>query len=263
MMFIELYDEARRWRRDHRRKLSRGKKRHKRVAQRLRNCGPGHRCRTEACRVCMRLFRIWWSGEGIKILLRRTEWTRCSIITQGLLIPYGQLSGFDLPAAVKRIRKRLERSKLHDRIVLGGLDLSLNLENNVTVGWQFHLYLIVQGKDDLELEQAIKDAFPPEPTALKPYDFASVSDPLEAITYTYKSVVKRRSGYKNSQGEHKTVPLPLKGPDLRELLPFLAKYKAGARLILFGVRRDGKRLRRTHRKDRHRPATENKNTAAA
>jgi hypothetical protein len=91
----------------------------------------------------------------------------------------------------------------------------------------------------------------------------SVSDPLEAITYTYKSVVQRRSGYKNSQGEHKTVPLPLKGPDLRELLPFLARYKAGARLILYGVRRDGKRLRRTHRKDRHRPATEIKNAAAA
>jgi len=36
--------------------------------------------------------------------------------------------------------------------------------------------------------------------------------------------------------------MPLKRPELRELLEFLGKYPVGARLILRGLRRDGRRL---------------------
>ena len=70
-------------------------------------------------------------------------------------------------------------------------------------GWQFHIYLIVEGKNDAALQKAIKDALPPEPTALEPYDFLEVSDPLRAVTYLYKGVFKRRSGYNNSRGNHR------------------------------------------------------------
>jgi hypothetical protein len=190
----------------------------------------------------MRDFRISWPGEAIKILAQRPHWTRCSIITEGLLIPYGRLPKFDLNAAVKRIRKRLERSEIRGRIVLGALDVSLNIEDNVIAGWQFHGYLIVEGEDDAALQQAIRQAFPPEPKALAPYDFAEVTNPLEVVTYAYKALFERRSGYNDSQGNHRTQDQPLKGADLRELLPFLAKYKVGARHILCGVRRNGQRL---------------------
>ena len=74
------------------------------------------------------------------------------------MIRQGHLAGFDMNAAIKRIRKRLERSKIHGRIVLGGLDVSLNVEANVITGWQFHIYLIVEGKNDAALQKAIKDA---------------------------------------------------------------------------------------------------------
>jgi len=190
----------------------------------------------------MRDFRISWPGEAIKIIAQRTHWTRCSIITEGLLVPYGRLPKFDLNAAVKRMRKRLERSEIRGRIVLGALDVSLNIENGVIAGWQFHGYLIVEGQKDAPLQQAVKHAFPPEPSALAPYDFVEVSDPIEVVTYAYKALFQRRSGYNNSQGNHGTKDQPLKGRDLRELLPFLAKYKVGARLILCGVRRNGQRL---------------------
>jgi hypothetical protein len=241
-MFIESFEEARKWRRTHRNKLKHGTTRQRRVAGKLSKCGPSHRCRTEACRVCMREFRIWWSGEAIKIIAQRRHWTRCSIITEGLLVQSGQLATFDLIAAVKRIRKRLERSGIRGRTVLGALDVSLNIEDNVIAGWQFHGYLVVEGQNDAALQQAIKDAFAPEPTALTPYDFAEVADPLKVVTYAYKAMFKRRSGYSTSQGNHRTKDQPLKGADLRELLPFLANYKVGARLILRGVRRNGQRL---------------------
>jgi hypothetical protein len=247
-MFIESFEDALERRRIHRTKLKLGNKRQRRVALELNKCRRHHRCCTEACRVCLRHFRISWAGEAIKIVAQRPQWTRCSVISNGLLIPYGTLAGFDMNATIKRIRKRLERSKIHGRIVLGGLDVSLNIESNVIAGWQFHIYLIVEGENDAVLQKAIKDVLPPEPTAHEPYDFLEVSDPLGAVTYLYKGVFKRRSGYNDAKGKHHTKDQPLKGPDLRELLPFLAGYKVGARLILSGVRRNGQYLAFTRRK---------------
>jgi hypothetical protein len=241
-MFIESIEDALKWRRLNRKKLKHDSKRQRRTARILRKCRRPCRCQTEACRVCMREFRIWWLGEAIKIIAQRAHWTRCSIIMKGLLVPYGQLASFDLDAAVKRIRKRLERAEIRGRIVLGALDVSLNLEDSVIAGWQFHCYLIVEGENDAALQGAIKDAFAPEQTALAPYDFMEISNPLDVVTYAYKALFERRSGYKDSQGNHRTKHQPLKGADVRELLPFLAKHKVGARLILCGVRRNGQRL---------------------
>ena len=249
-MQFETFQDALKWRKIHRKKLETGGNRQRRAARVLQKCNKNHRCETEACRVCMWEYRIGWTGEAVKILLHRPDWTRCSVITKGLLVPYGRLANFDVHLEIKRLRKRIQRSALHGRIVLGGLDVSLNIENNVIVGWQFHPYLIVEGKDDASLEQAVKDAFPPEPTALAPYDFAQITDPLEVITYAYKAQIKRRSGFVGKNGNHRTDDLPLKGADIRELLPFLAKYKVGARLILAGVRRNGQRLKFTSTKPR-------------
>ena len=241
-MNFETFEDALRWRKVHRNKLKTATKRQRRAARPLMKCRRGHRCETEACRVCMREFRLWWAGEAVKIMLQRPNWTRCSVIAKDLLVPYRQLSTFDLTAAVKRIRKRLQRSAIHDRIVLGGVDVSLNLEKNKIIGWQFHLYLLIEGKNDNDLQAAVEKAFPDEPTAFAPYDFEQISDPLEVITYAYKAEIKRRSGYKGNDGNHRTKDLPLKGPDIRKLQPFLARYKVGARLILCGVRRNGQRL---------------------
>jgi hypothetical protein len=130
------------------------------------------------------------------------------------------------------------------------LDVSLNLENNRIKGWQWHVYLIVEGANDETLQNAIKSAFPSDPKAFVPYDFEHINptDYLKVATYAYKALFKRRSGYKDSQGNHRTKDLPLKSRDLRRLLPFLAKHKVGARLILSGVRRNGQRLVFTIRK---------------
>jgi hypothetical protein len=248
-MFIETFEDALERRRIHRRTLEGGNKRQRRVAKTLRQCSRHRRCGTEACAVCLRDFRLHWVSEAVRILIQRPSWTRCSIIPKGLLIQYKQLLNFDLDGEIKRIRKRLERSALHGRIVLGALDISLNVLNNSIVGWQFHVYLIVEGADDKALREAIKDVFPPEPTAPVPYDFQEIDKTgvIDVVTYAYKSFFKRRSGYKNSKGNHHTKDQRLKGADLRELLLFLAQYKLGARLILGGVRRNGQRLVFTHK----------------
>jgi len=249
-MLIESYEDALRQRGNHRRKLKLGNKRQRRVGAELNKCRRYHRCKSEACRVCLREFRLWWLGEATKIMVQRAHWTRCSIIPKGLRVRYGALSTFDLNSEIKRLRKRIERSALHGGIVLGGLDVSLNLEKNRVTHWQWHLYLIVEGENDKALQEAIKRAFPADPKALVPYDFQQIdgSDYLKVATYAYKALFKRRSGYTDSQGNHRTKDLPLKNCDLRRLLPFLVQHKVGERLILSGVRRNGLRLVLTTKK---------------
>lgn len=242
-MNFETHSDAVKRRRNDIKALNRGpRRRHELASEKLRLCSEPS-CGTEACRVCMRQFRLWWHGEAVKIMIQRPAWTRCSIVPSGMLIDYDDLATFDLAAEVKKIRKRLQRSSfLSARIVLGGVDVSLNLFENEIQGWQFHLYVLVEGADDKELRNAVETAFPPEPLAVRPYCFAPVKDYLQVAGYAYKAMLERRSSWHSEDGDLQSSGLPLKRPDLRELLPFLAKNKVGARLILSGVRRNGRQL---------------------
>ena len=57
---------------------------------------------------------------------------------------------------------------------MAGIDISLNLQDNDIIGWQLHLYMLIEGENTLRLREAIKAAFPPERTAPMPYDFDEV-----------------------------------------------------------------------------------------
>ena len=240
MIQFETFKSAVKWRKRDRKHLRLHRK-YRHIARQLRSCrNQGTRCKTEACRICLRAFRLQWTGELIKVVLQRPHWTCCSIIPAGMLVPYGSLHTFDLKAAVKLILKRIERSGISNRVVIGGFDISLNLSDNQMVGWLFHPYLLVEGKNDKALRKAVKAAFPPEPAAAKPYHFREVHDPLEVVTYAYKALFKRRSAYTDDSGNKQTRAYPLKAADKRELLQFLAQHKVGSRAILRGVRRNGK-----------------------
>ena len=222
--------------------LNRGNSHAQGVAQTLIDCRKGDRCWLEPDPMCLRLIRLWLVKEAGPIIGNEIPWTRASVITAGLLIPYGELHNVDLPALIKRTIKRLERSSLRNRKVIGGIDISLNIQDNVVVGWQLHLYLLIEARHTKRLEEAVKATFAPEPTAPKPYDFLPVTDVAEAVTYVYKSIFYRRSRYANNKDQARTWPQSLKGPDLRELLTWLNQYSVGCRLILRGVRRNGRRL---------------------
>ena len=101
--------------------------------------------------------------------------------------------------------------------------------------------MLIEGENTLRLREAIKAAFPPERTAPIPYDFDEVNDPSNCVTYLFKAIFKRRSRYTNAAG-HRTKSLPLKGRELRPLLQFLDHHPVGERLILRGIRRNGRRL---------------------
>jgi hypothetical protein len=243
---FETYSQAKD-RRDHRVRILRfGDADSKCLAANMAVCDNEFSCDSDACPICDGLFRRQLCRRGVPILEARQTWTRASVVTAGLLVPYDQLAAINLDQLMKRIHKRLDRSTLRYRMIIGGIDISLNLEDNEIIGWQLHLYLLIEGENDQALREAIKAAFPPEPTAPEPYQFKTVGDFAKAVTYAYKSTFYRRSRYRKN-GKPQTRSQSLKPPDLRILLPFLHRFSIGTRLILRGVRRDGKNLISTKR----------------
>ncbi len=215
-----------------------GEGQHRRLADKLGSCEKGHRCKSEADPVCAALF---WQKlhRAVGAILAGRAWTRAAIVTAGLSKPYGHLCEFDLTRAIERLRKRLALSSLRDRIIVGAIDVSLNLKDRKIIGWQLYLDLLVEGENCRRLQAAIEAAFPAEPTAARPYLFKDVADPENAFAHLYKVKFFRRSRYR-AKKETRMAKLPLTASDLQELLSFLGRYPVGARLLLNGVNRDDK-----------------------
>jgi hypothetical protein len=239
---FETFADAKKRRAQKIRILSRGNGEQQRLATKLERCRKDNRCESGACDVCLRLNRLHLYRRSQAIFSVRPDWTRASVIPAGLLVAVGDLSNAGLAAIASMIDKRLERSSLCNRLALVGVDISHNLQDNQSLGWQLHLYMLVEGKNTLRLREAIKAAFPPEQTAPVPFQFQTVNDCAKAITYLFKAIFKRRSRYTAGNGQPRTRSLPLKDPELRELLQFLDRYAVGERLVLRGIRRNGRRF---------------------
>lgn len=218
--------------------LQGGQKRQRRLADKLAQCRRGERCGSEACRVCKRRFRLR-ELKQVGAILAKMSLVRVSVIPAGMLIPLGQLHTADIGKIKNRVRKALERSAICSRTVFGGIDISLNAENNQIVGWQLHIYLLIEGQNDKVLRKAVRGIFHPDPQAAKPFEFGSVTNLGAAISYADKAMFELRSGYIKN-GQHRVRGLPLKATHRHELLPFLDKLGLGGRLILRGLRRNGK-----------------------
>src|SRR5262249_5193725 len=85
------------------------------------------------------------------------NWTRACVVPAGFLVPAGGLSRINLTAIAAMVEKRWERSSLSGRITIVGIDISLNREGDETVGWQLHLYVLIEAENSLPLQDADSD----------------------------------------------------------------------------------------------------------
>ena len=158
---FETYDDAKKRRAQKIQSLRQGDKDQRRLADKLEQCRKGSRCESGACDVCLRLYRLRLLRQTGPVLAARPHWIRASVVPAGFLLPSGELANVELKALGEMIDKRLERSSLRRRIVIAGIDISLNLQDNNIIGWQLHLYMLIEGENTLRLREAIKAAFPP------------------------------------------------------------------------------------------------------
>jgi hypothetical protein len=178
---FETFADAKRRRAQKIRILSQGDKDQRRLAAKLERCRKGTRCESGACDVCLRLYRLRLFRQTGPVLAARPHWTRASVVPAGFLLPLGELTNVELKALGEMIDNQLERSSLRRRIVLAGIDISLNLQDNNIIGWQLHLYMLIEGENTLRLREDIKAAFPPERSAPRPYDFDEVNVPANCV----------------------------------------------------------------------------------
>ena len=93
------------------------------------------------------------------------------------------------------MRKRLGRSDLRDRIIIGAINISLYLKTGKIIGWQPHLDLLIEGMTVLDCKRQLRRRFRRNPTAPRPYVFAEVTDPESDARPSIYNKSFRRSWY--------------------------------------------------------------------
>jgi hypothetical protein len=124
-------------------------------------------------------------------------------------------------------------------LVLGGVDVAYNTMNNQDGHWQAHLYLLLFARDRRDLRDSIRARCPPEPTAMRPYEFAEVrpEDYPEVVSYAVKGEFYWRSSFTDVNGRTNGRGVSLKPEQAVEAALFLDQYPLGSRLLLKGIKR--------------------------
>src|ERR1700733_13309153 len=131
---FETYQTAKSERKKRIRSMSRGGGKLTSLIHKLGKCAKKLRCYSEIDPICLGIFRLRLY-RGLKSIIKsREDWMRASVITKGLLFKRGELQNVDLPKLIKAFQKRLERSSLKDRMIIGGIDISLNFEEDNVIG---------------------------------------------------------------------------------------------------------------------------------
>lgn len=211
----------------------------------LMNCNQSSPCYTEACPVCRRRFRQKLVRQCHRSDFSKGVFTRVSGVPVGLLWSSDTLQEVKLPCVIQRLRKQIERSGLSEFIIIGGLDISYNTFNNDEVGWQGHIYLLINTPYTHELRQLIRDCFKADPDVPRPFSITPVRQEgfFKCLTYSYKNGFYSRSGYPDSRLKKDDTPRKntrsqgLKLKQDTELAAWLAEYPVGARLIMRNVHR--------------------------
>jgi hypothetical protein len=211
----------------------------------LLKCSNWTPCLTEACPKCRRLLRENLVGESCRLDLPNASFIRASLVPDGMTWAPGTLGDVYLTRVIQNVRKRIERSDLADKIIVGGLDVSYNSSSNRVQCLQGQLYLLINSDDKRRVEKEIRDTFEFGSSAYRPISVASVKDGdfLKCLTYSYKNDFYQRSSYlekrpkKDGTPRMRTSPQALSVAQSLELATWLADYAVGSRLILRNIKR--------------------------
>jgi len=183
---------------------------------------------------------------GIPHLQQRVLY-RLSWIPRGGFIPTETLSTFDLRRFQQASLRALQRALPADAMLVGGIDISLNVENNIVQGWQLHVFgLIGVGPDSdaRALRTALRNlpvGSDPRPLKIQP---GANCDLKQLVSYAMKSTFYKRSRYQylrdNTGGTTwNTRAQQLGVAHSLQIALLLDRFSMTQRLLLVGLRRVG------------------------
>ncbi|WP_232302774.1 hypothetical protein, partial [Elstera litoralis] len=195
------------------------------------------KCNLGCCKPCCHEQGIRRSRALRKLLKRYRKRRRIITILVGL-IAHGDLHTIDRKKLFDWFRKRLDKAGFSGFLVAGGLEVAWQPKLN---GWVVHFHLLSLGarkkhRDALRASFASSDL-------KRPFVCQSLRDPRRQISYLLKINTYYRPFAQIGQEKGPAYPLPR--PQMEELLSWYANFKPSDFLFLYGLRRQGDRIRPT------------------
>jgi hypothetical protein len=243
---FETREQAEAYRRGRVGVLREGSRADQRLADKLEACGgPDGRCLSPADPVCARDHRRWVVGETLRLLEGRDDLLAATLVMPRQRVPGGELATLEPRAALAALKRQLERAGLPGLVLVGGLDLSLEVDRRThgPDAWQPHVHAVTSGCTRQELRGALERHYAATAEVGQPLHVDEVEDRAEQVSYCFKSLHRRRVSGFDAEGQPSTARYRLRDDELREVLRFLDRHGFAELLILKGVRRYGSELR--------------------
>lgn len=209
------------------------------LSGRLMACHRDRRCRSAACHVCARRFRVWWTSTlARQIDISSQSWFSVSIVPANLAYQRGELRSFDPKRFKDRLRKQLDRSSLTRSVAAGGIDFALQHYPDRNPKWRPHAYLLIQSGGSGRIKGAFDGHYPIDEDTPRPIRITQIkksrNDALKVASYSYKSLFANRTHVEGRRQSRDTEKPPLTLEQEAELAPFLDRYGFGGRLFRRG-----------------------------
>lgn len=202
-------------------------------------------CRYLSCPICRFKFRkaVKAAAGAYFASARSVDWA--TIVPAQGRVSFEDLPEFDVPKFQRLINRKLANVLPPGRVVIGYLDVSVNLHNNAGKHLQFHHHLFIHPPlSDVE-KGRVRQAFG-HPGAYRPVVFVLTlaSGLLGKLEYTFKWFFERRSTFDGNRLRPDGRPCrpgsksqPLQAAEAVALSAALAKYPVGELLFLMGLKR--------------------------
>jgi hypothetical protein len=199
----------------------------------LSGCADGSRCRSSACPLCGRMFRVKFAGKVSRPIAHdKSDCFSVSVVPPHLGFRMERLHLFNPKRLKDQTRKQLERSALSGAQVIGGIDFAVQVRKSSPV-WRPHLYLLVRGTDKDTIRNVFAKYYAPTEATPRPVRVRKINkaDLLDVTTYAFKLDFSQRLPTTDGLGNNDTEKVDLEPDQWSELAPLLHEWGFTGRLF--------------------------------
>jgi hypothetical protein len=237
---FETVKRARREQRRRYRRLQRGNSEEQQLASKLKGCCKKQRCQSAACSICMRRFRLWLSGEMLRLFGNTTGLLFVTLVPPTTVCPADELDTLSPRRMGDMLRQQLIRAGLGHVTAIGGIEVDLN---DATQMWEPHFHIIVAGSTPAQFEALREHGYTSDTTIQRPMRTDKVRNPARQFSYCLKSYCTRKVSYQDPRGKQRTRKLRLRNPHHNAALLWLDQQQPTDLVMMRGMRRYGSELR--------------------
>ena len=200
----------------------------------LFECRDGYyQCGQTYCPRCARTFRRWFIGETLRIVNR---FPGSSKIVTILLAASPDIRTLRPADHRHLIRKRLNRAGLKDACAIGGFEMIYRAREKA---WVLHINLLVVRGSDSSIK-ILKAGFGSS-LLHRPWQSVPLKDPAKQLSYLLKFSTYHRPF--RQTGPTPSRAKPLNPREHLALVDWMSQHRFTDMMFLYGVRREGSRLR--------------------